>query len=284
MQPIDIAALRQSADPLQRAWGDRAPRSAAILGSGWGAAIDADTVLESIPYTDIAVLGAATVDGHAGTLHLARTGAHHCLIFEGRRHRYECTGWEPVVFPAYLAHVMGAHTILMTNAAGGIRNDLRPGDLMVIDDHINAMGGTPLQGPHREELGPRFPDMTRLYTHALRAQLKAIAAAQAIDLKHGIYLAVDGPAYETPAEVRAYAAMGADAVGMSTVPEAIVAGALGLNVAGLACITNPAAATGNAQLAHAEVLTISRTAAPGMQSLVRTFLESVGARPAAKQD
>jgi purine-nucleoside phosphorylase len=280
MNPVDIEALQSCADELRNSLGDPTPSSAAILGSGWGAAIDDWTLLETIPFEKIPILGAAAVKGHAGALHLADTGDGTCLVFQGRRHRYGCHSWGPVVFPAFLAHALGARTLLITNAAGGIRDDLEPGDLMVIDDHINAMGVNPLLGPHRPELGPRFPDLTRLYTPGLREQLDAVAAAEGIALAHGVYVAVSGPSYETPAEVRAYARMGADAVGMSTVPEAIVAGALGLSVAGLSCITNRAAAVDNEALSHDEVIDVTRAATPNMRALVRAFIGQVGASPA----
>jgi purine-nucleoside phosphorylase len=283
MQPLDIDTLRASTDALRDTLGNATPSVAAILGSGWGTAIDDWTIQQTVPYDQVPVLGPAVVKGHAGALHLADTGDGTCLVFQGRRHRYGCSSWEPVIFPAFLAHALGAHTLLVTNAAGGIREDLAPGDLMVIDDHINAMGDNPLMGPHRPELGPRFPDLTRLYTPQLRTQLDAIAAAESIALSHGVYVAVCGPSYETPAEIRAYAALGADAIGMSTVPEAIVAGALGLRVAGLSCITNRAAATGNAALSHDEVIEVTRAATPRMRALVRAFMGSADSPPAASR-
>ncbi len=280
MKPIDSDALQSSADALREQLGNPTPSTAAILGSGWGAAIDDWTLLQTVPYDRIPVLGPAAVKGHAGALHLADTGNGTCLVFQGRRHRYGCSSWEPVIFPAFLAHALGAETLLITNAAGGIRANLKPGDLMVIDDHINAMGTNPLPGPHRPELGPRFPDLTRLYTPELRTQLDAVATERGIALAHGIYVAVSGPSYETPAEVRAYASMGADAVGMSTVPEAIMASALGLKVAGLSCITNRAAAIGNEALSHDEVIAVTRVATPSMRQLVSAFIGRVGVSPA----
>jgi len=280
MNPINIDTLQASADALRERLGEAAPSVAAILGSGWGTAIEDWTILQTVPYEEIPVLGPAAVKGHAGALHLADTGNGTCLVFQGRRHRYGCSSWDPVIFPAFLAQAVGARTLLVTNAAGGIREDLEPGDLMVIDDHINAMGDNPLLGAHRPELGPRFPDLTRLYTPELRSQLDSAAVAQAIDLKHGVYVAVNGPSYETPAEVRAYAALGADAVGMSTVPEAIVAGALGLNVAGLSCITNRAAATGNGRLSHDDVIDVTRAATPKMRALISAFIGCMGSPPA----
>ncbi len=279
MQSINVNTLQASTDVLRDRLDNPSPSVVAVLGSGWGAAIDDWAILQTVPFVQIPVLGATAVKGHAGVLHLADTGNGTCLVFQGRRHRYGCSSWDPVIFPAFLAHALGAHTLLVTNAAGGIREDLEPGDLMVIDDHINAMGDHPLRGPHREELGPRFPDLTRLYTPEFRTLLDETATAQGIALSHGVYVAVSGPSYETPAEVRAYASLGAHAVGMSTVPEAIVAGALGLNVAGLCCITNRAAATGNARLSHDEVIAVTRKAAPKMRALVDAFIGRVDSAP-----
>jgi purine-nucleoside phosphorylase len=276
MIPLQMDILRASAERVRARLGSPTPMAAAILGSGWGSAIADWTVTHSIPYGDIPVMGAAVVKGHAGALHLAETGQGRCLVFQGRRHFYGCAAWEPVLFPVYLAHQLGARTLLLTNAAGGVRADLQPGDLMAIDDHINVMGANPLCGPHHPDLGPRFPDLTHLYTPALRRQLDESATARDIPLKHGTYLAVSGPSYETPAEIRAYATMGADAVGMSTVPEAILAGALGLRVAGLSCITNRAAAIDNDALSHDEVIEITQAATPRMRALVTTFMQRVG--------
>ncbi len=281
MRPIDTDLLRTSAATVRERLGDSPLTAAAVLGSGWGAVIDDWTITDTVAFDQVPILGAAAVKGHAGAIHLADTGHGTCLVFQGRRHWYGGDSWEPVIFPAFLAHAMGAPTLLLTNAAGGIRDDLQPGDLMVIDDHINAMGDNPLRGPHRQELGPRFPDLTRLYRPRLREQLDAAAAEQSISLKHGVYVGVSGPSYETPAEVRAYAALGADAIGMSTVPEAILAGALGLSVAGLSCITNRAAAVDNDALSHDDVIDVTRAATPAMRALVRAFMQRAAAMPAA---
>lgn len=275
MNPLQTNFLREEAERVRDRLGRPSPSVAAILGSGWGAALDDWRIEQTLAYDSIPVVGAAAVKGHAGELHLADTGTHTCLVFQGRRHWYGCTTWDPIIFPVYLAHLMGVHTILLTNAAGGIRDDLQPGDLMVIDDHINAMGANPLRGPHDPAWGPRFPDLTRLYTPALRDQLDHAAATVDVALKHGTYLAVSGPSYETPAEVHAYAMMGAAAVGMSTVPEAIVAGALGMRVAGLCCITNRAAAAGNEALSHDDVIAMTTAATPRMRAVVSAFMREL---------
>ncbi|NQU41337.1 MAG: purine-nucleoside phosphorylase [Lentisphaerae bacterium] len=275
MNPLQTTYLREQAERVRERLGNPTPTVAAVLGSGWGAALDDWRIEQTLAYESIPVLGSSAVKGHAGKLHLADADSHTCLIFQGRRHWYGCTAWDPIIFPVYLAHCLGVRTILLTNAAGGIRDDLDPGDLMVIDDHINAMGANPLRGPHQPDWGPRFPDLTRLYTPALQGQLMHAAATVDVVLKQGTYLAVSGPSYETPAEVRAYATMGAAAVGMSTVPEAIVAGALGMRVAGLSCITNRAAATGNEALSHDEVIAITAAATPRMRAVVGAFIRDL---------
>ncbi len=279
MPSLDITTMRRSVEPLREIVGDTPPLLTAVLGSGWGKAIGDWTIQRTISYNEIPVLGSTAVKGHAGALHIADTGHGTGVVFEGRRHWYECDTWEPVVFPAFAAHALGSRTLLLTNAAGGIRKDLAPGDLMVITDHINAMGSNPLRGPHHPDLGPRFPDLTTLYSLELCDVLTDAASAHDIDIKQGVYLAASGPTYETPAEVRAFAAMGAHAVGMSTVPEAILAGALGLKVAAVSCITNRAAEVGHAPLSHDEVITATQAATPRMRMLVRAFVDRLSASP-----
>jgi inosine/guanosine/xanthosine phosphorylase family protein len=172
---------------------------------------------------------------------------------------------------------MGASIVLLTNGAGGVRSDLQPGDLMAIDDHINAMGVNPLAGPHHPVWGPRFPDMSATYDSMLRTVLDEAARQSGIALRHGVYLAVAGPAYETPAEIKAFRAIGADAVGMSTVPEAMLARAAGLRVAGLSCITNMAAGEGR-PVSHEDVLAAGAAAVPRLKTLVQGFVAGLDGR------
>jgi purine-nucleoside phosphorylase len=257
------------------------PAAALILGSGWGEAARAFKLVESIPYDQIPGLGATGVQGHAGVMHAAFFETLPLFVFEGRRHWYEGAGWEPVAIPVFLSKQFGAGTLILTNAAGGIRGDLKVGDLMAIDDHINAMGGSPLLGPHDGRWGARFPDQTAVYDPRCRRLLERAAARIGETLPHGIYLASSGPAYETPAEIRAYRSLGADAVGMSTVPEAILAHAAGLRVAALSCITNLAAGLGDTPLAHADVLEQTRRNRSRMAALLTAFLGELRAEPAA---
>lgn len=241
---------------------------ALILGSGWGDVAEAFAAFAEIPYAEIPGLGAAGVAGHAGRLLLVGPAERTLLIFQGRRHWYEGEGWTPIAAPIYIARRLGAAVVLLTNAAGGIREDLRAGDLMIVCDHINAMGVHPLIGPHRPFWGPRFPDQTAVYDPALRARLRAAAEAAGISIREGVYLAASGPTYETPAEVEAFRRVGADAVGMSTVPEAILAHAAGLRVAAVSCISNLAAGRASAPLSHEEVAEAARAAMPRLRALV----------------
>ena len=248
-----------------------------ILGSGWGQALQTGTPLLRLPYADIPGLGASTVVGHTGELLLFERHGIRIAAFLGRRHWYEGAGWEPVVLPVELLRRMGAQTLLVTNAAGGISPNLKPGDLMVIRDHINSSGLNPLIGPVVQGWGPRFPDQSQIYDAELSDLLRKAAYDTEASLTDGVYAFTTGPCYETPAEIRAYASMGADAVGMSTVPETIVANAAGLRVAGLSCITNMAAGISGPHLSHDEVLSQTRKTAPVMSALLDAFLARLAA-------
>jgi len=256
---------------VRAAWPGARPRCGIVLGSGWGEAV-AGLRGPELPYAQIPGLGTTGVAGHAGRLRRATLGGMELFLFLGRRHWYEGEGWTPVALPAYLLHAFGAGTILLTNAAGGIRADLAPGTLMAIADHINLLGGSPLAGPHNPRLGPRFPDQTEVYAKPLREKLRT-AGADA----EGTYLATAGPSFETPAEIRHFRAIGADAVGMSTVPEAIVANALGLAVAGLSCISNRAAGLGAERLLHEDVARVAAASLPRMQRVLANLLETLAA-------
>jgi purine-nucleoside phosphorylase len=208
--------------------------------------------------------------GHAGTLLSATVNGTEVFIFQGRRHWYEGEGWTPVILPLYLLHALGARAVLLTNAAGGIRHDLKPGSLMAIDDHINMLGSNPLIGPHNPGLGTRFPDQSEVYDKPLREKLLKAGADTT-----GVYIATSGPTFETPAEIKQYRSMGADAVGMSTVPEAIIANALDMQVAGLSCICNWAAGISPTKLTHEDVNRVAAEAMPRMKSTITAFLEEL---------
>lgn len=245
-----------------------------MLGSGWSEAVGNIRILKSIPYSDLPGMGNTSVTGHAGKLLLAEEGGKTILIFQGRRHFYEGDGWIPVLMPVYIAISMKVGNMLLTNAAGGINPKLKPGSIMLIKDHINLMGSNPLAGPHNPVLGERFPDQTEVYSSSLRAALEKSAKRSGLTFTSGVYIGVSGPSYETPAEIRAFAGLGADAIGMSTVPEAIVANAAGIKVAALSCIAN--AAAGGTKITHQEVLLNSRKVMPALAGILADFCRSPG--------
>jgi purine-nucleoside phosphorylase len=265
-----------AAEKLRGAFQGFRPKVAIVMGSGWREVSNGFTVKQTINYGDIPELGAPQVAGHGGQLLLAEQAGIDLLIFAGRRHWYEGVGWEPIAFPACLAKTLGVSGMVLTNSAGGIRKSFQAGAVMVIDDHINLMGVNPLIGPHHAFWGTRFPDMTCIYDKGHRDTLDLISQSEGIPLAHGTYLAVTGPSYETPSEITAFRQWGADAVGMSTVPEAILAHAAGLKVVGLSCITN-AAAGGSTVLSHDEVLAGARVAIPTLTRLLQEFVKKIGA-------
>jgi purine-nucleoside phosphorylase len=230
-----------------------APRVGVVLGSGLGEFAARVENAAAIEYAAIPHFRKVSVAGHAGRLVLGKVGAVPVAVLQGRYHYYEGHDILDVVFPVRVLGKLGVKSLLLTNAAGGIGKALSPGDLMVIRDHVNLMGINPLRGANDERLGPRFPDMSAVYDPDFQEII--VAAERQIGLagKRGVYLALSGPSYETPAEVRMLAALGADAVGMSTVPEAICARHMGMRVAGVSCITNLAAGISERPLSHSEV-------------------------------
>jgi purine-nucleoside phosphorylase len=235
LDQIDAAAAA-----LRARIGD-VPPVAVILGSGLGGFAARLTEATDVPYRDLPHWPAPTAIGHAGRVVAGRAGGRAVLALSGRSHVYEGHALDTVTFATRVLGRAGVRTVIVTNAAGGINVRFATGALMVIDDHINLMGRNPLIGPNDDRLGPRFPDMSAVYAVRLREIAHAAAAAIGLALEHGVYLAVTGPSYETPAEIRAFRTLGADAVGMSTVPEAIVARHMGMDVLGLSCISNMAA-------------------------------------------
>ncbi len=241
------------------------PTLAIVLGSGFHPAAAEMRVDKEIPCAKIPGFPAPAVKGHAGRLLFGTLGGAPVLVLAGRAHFYEGHSLERVTFPVRALAAFGIRDLLLTNAAGGINRAFRPGDFMAVTDHINFMGANPLRG------GPNFTDMTQVYDARLSALLFKAARECKIRLRCGVYLAVSGPSYETPAEIRAFAKLGADAVGMSTVPEAIVARHCGLNVAAVSCITNAAAGIGGEKLSHAEVLETAGRAAKAGAALLKSF-------------
>ena len=227
---------------------------AVVLGSGLGAFAESLADRFDLAYREIPHWPASAVVGHAGRLVGGRLKGRNVLALSGRVHFYEGHPLTTVTLPIRVLGRLGVPRVILTNAAGGINTRFSQGALMLIDDHINLMGSNPLVGPNDERLGPRFPDMSEVYSKRLRSVATEAAAAAGVTVEHGVYIAVHGPSYETPAEIRAFRAWGADAVGMSTVPEAIVARHMGLEVLGISCITNLAAGVLPQPLVHAEVV------------------------------
>ncbi|MFN2350624.1 MAG: purine-nucleoside phosphorylase [Kiritimatiellia bacterium] len=260
---------------VRQAFPDAKPVCGLMLGSGWSALSKMFNIHSQINYNDVPGLGATTVKSHTGTLALGEAAGLTTLIFQGRHHWYENRGWDPVLLPVWLCREMGARVMVLTNAAGGIRQDLQPGDLMLISDHINAMGVNPLTARMTDGRRNFFVDQTAIYDSALRRMASAAATQAGLRAADGVYLAVSGPNYETPAEIRMYRAMGADAIGMSTVPEAMTAHALGLRLLGLSCITNPAAGLHGDKLSHDEVTASAGKVLPGLRKMLTCFWSSL---------
>lgn len=254
--------------------GGRAPEVAIVLGSGLGGLADRLTDAVRIPYGDIPGFHLPTVEGHRGELVAGTLAGRQVLAQSGRFHLYEGHSAEVAALPARLFAGLGIGTMIVTNAAGGIRPDFSPGTLMLITDHLNLTGRNPLVG-HVMAGEPRFPDMSAVYDPALRALALEVAHAQGLTLAQGVYAALLGPSYETPAEIRMLATLGADAVGMSTVPEVIVARARGLRVLGVSIITNAAAGVSGEQLDHAEVMDMAGKAGERLGTLIEGIVARV---------
>jgi purine-nucleoside phosphorylase len=232
------------------------PHIGLVLGSGLGAFAKSLSGVTRLPYGRIPHFPAATAAGHKGEAVLGWSQGVPVAVLSGRTHYYEGYALERVVFPIRALGRLGVKTLILTNAAGAVNVSFKPGDLMIIEDHINHMGGSPLVGPNEDELGPRFPDMSEAYDLALRAIAEKACRKAGVQARKGVYLAVSGPSYETPAEFRMARAIGADAIGMSTVPETIAARHMDLRVLGLSCITNKAADILKKKLDHREVLEV----------------------------
>jgi len=248
------------------------PALAIVLGSGYEHFTKKCTKILEIPYAAIPGFAEASVDGHAGTLILGLCAKVPIFILNGRCHYYEGHSMEAITFPMRVLASYGIDSVLLTNAAGAINKSFKPGDFMRIKDHINLMGDNPIRG-WNIELPSRFVDMSAAYDPGLGLMLKRAAKATKIRYLEGVYLAVSGPSYETPAEITAFYKLGADAVGMSTVPEVIVARQCGMRVAAISCITNPAAGRSKRAISHKEVLAVSKAAQDKAGRLIENFVE-----------
>ena len=249
------------------------PETAIVLGSGLGDF--ADTLLDAVatPYGELPHWPVSNVVGHAGRLVIGNVGSRRVAALSGRAHFYEGHDLSTVVFATRVMGRLGVKQVILTNAAGGINTGFAQGALMIIDDHINLLGTNPLVGVNDERFGVRFPDMSEVYARRLRSIADAAAKAKGVPVSHGIYVAVHGPSYETPAEIRFLRTIGADAVGMSTVPEAIAARHMGIEVLGISCITNMAAGVLPQPLVHDEVMETARRVRGSFIALLEGIIE-----------
>ena len=254
---------------------DAEPTFGLILGSGLGDFADTLENRQVIPFTDIPDFPAATVPGHTGAFVFGTKHGKSVVCLQGRLHYYEGHPMSVLTIPVRVMAKLGVQTLVLTNAAGGVNKDYRPGDLMLITDHINYSGSNPLIGIHEEDFGPRFPDVTDLYSAGLRLKVKLAAVEAGIGLRQGVYMMFSGPSYETPAEIRMARVLGADAVGMSTVPEAIVAAQCGIKCLGISCITNLAAGVSPNKLSHQEVMDTAAMAHDRFHSLLDLILKEI---------
>ena len=250
------------------------PRVGLVLGSGLGDLVDAMQERKAVPYSEIPNFPQSNVEGHAGNLVFGRVGGTPMVAMQGRFHFYEGFSMREVVFPIYVMKLLGVQDVVITNACGGISRGVAPGDLMLIDDFINTTSMNPLQGANDERLGPRFPDMTEPFSLALQKRAMETAQRLGIQYRRGVYALFQGPYYETRAEIRAMERMGADAVGMSTVPEVIAANHAGMRALGIACITNLATGIAAEKHSHAQVLQKANEAGQNLQRWLKALLEN----------
>jgi purine-nucleoside phosphorylase len=247
------------------------PKIAFVLGSGLGAFADRISDATVIKFQDIPNYSKPTVEGHGGQLVIGKLEGVPVICQQGRVHYYEGHSMQDVVHPVRVLGLLGIKTVILTNAAGGVRDGMVPGELMVIRDHLNLMGANPLMGPNIDELGPRFPDMTDAYSERIRKLMKTSYSELGIKFSEGVYAGLSGPAYETPSEVQLMRKHGADAVGMSTVPETIALRHMGVEVGGISCITNLGAGLSQHKLSHEEVTETGRLVAKSFSDLLATL-------------
>lgn len=272
METYTYDQCRESARALQARLNGFCPKVLLILGSGLGSLADAVEDPIAVPYDQVPHMKRSTAPDHAGQFVFGRLAGTDVAVMQGRLHTYEGWSYADVSFPVRVVRLLGARALLVTNAAGAVNTSFSAGDIMLITDHIKFFGASPLQGPNLDELGPRFPDMSRVYTPALQDVARQCAASLDIPLRQGVYMFFPGPQYETPAEVRAARLLGADAVGMSTVPEAITAAHCGMDVLGFTLCTNMAAGVLDQPLSGEEVIAAGQAAGPRFSALVKACL------------
>lgn len=251
------------------------PEIGLILGSGLGSLADSIENPEFYNYEDLPHFPLSTVEGHAGRLVIGMLNGKCVIAMQGRFHYYEGYSYNEVTFPVRVMKLLGVDTLIVTNAAGAVNTNFKPGDLMLITDHINLSGDNPLIGTNIDELGPRFPDMSTAYSTDLRAKALELSKKLNIDLKQGVYAMMSGPTYETPAEVRMVRILGGDAVGMSTAPEVIIANHCGMKVLGISCMTNMAAGILDQPLNHEEVIETSKIVKNKFLTLMTKIISNI---------
>lgn len=271
---MKLETIQNAADFLKGKY-EQKPKVGLILGSGLGVLADEIENPLKIPYGEIPDFPVSTVEGHAGQLVFGQLSGNEVVAMQGRFHFYEGYSMEKVTFPVRVMKQLGVEILIVTNAAGGVNESFQPGDLMIITDHINNMGTNPLIGPNDQKLGARFPDMSESYSKELRVVAKEIAARLKIDVKEGVYFGNPGPVYETPAEIRMIRTLGGDAVGMSTVPEVIVARHSGLKVLGISCISNMAAGILDQPLTHEEVIQTTEKVKANFLSYIKEIVKGL---------
>lgn len=271
---MDSAKIKEAAEFIKKQVSNR-PHIGIILGSGLGVLAAEVEQRKTISYAEIPHFPVSTVEGHAGQMVFGRLAGKDVVLMQGRFHFYEGYAMEQVVFPVRVMHSLGVSILIVTNAAGGINQNFKAGDLMIITDHINLMGHNPLLGPNYDDIGPRFPDMSEAYNHDLVKIAEGIARQEGISYQKGVYVALTGPTYETPAEIRYLRIIGGDAVGMSTVPEVIVANHAGIRVLGISCVTNMAAGVLPQKLNHQEVMDTAERVRNQFIALVKGVVHEV---------
>jgi purine-nucleoside phosphorylase len=271
----DLYSRAENAARTIRARARESASIAIVLGSGLGGFADEFEDAVAMPYQQIPGFVSSTAEGHVGRLVIGKVGGVPVVAMQGRVHYYEGYSLEEVTFPIRTLKLLGVRTLILTNAAGGINVQLKQGALMVISDHLNLMGVNPLRGVNDERFGPRFPDMSEVYSRELQELVVEEARGLGVTVRRGIYAALSGPSYETPAEIHMLRAFGADAVGMSTVPEAIVARQMGMKILGISCITNMAAGISETPINHEEVMETGRRVRATFTQLLRRLIAKV---------
>lgn len=266
--------LEETLDYIRLKSNNFQPEIALVLGSGLGELADEHNEI-SIPYSQIKGFAPSTIKGHKGQLVFAKINGKKVVMMQGRNHFYEGHSMSEITYPIKVFKKLGIKTIILTNAAGAVNKNFTPGDLMIITDHINFMGTNPLIGDNDESFGERFPDMSEIYNKDLIRLADNCAEKLGLKVQHGVYMATTGPSYETPAEIKMASIMGADAAGMSTVPEAIVANYCRLNVLGISCLSNYASGISDKKLSHEEVIQTTNTVKTKFKTLILEIIKNL---------